>query len=154
MSEKVNITCNIKNLSGNILTVYDSNLDAGKFQTNPIQVEDETIGEFKASGRKGSANGTHGYVTYQAFDGTLFTINFYIRWGTKANSISSSVTTDNGIGNPSHFNFYRTASDYVTKETDGDPGESPVVVYYYLAKRDDLLKTKKEKNGREHKHNL
>ncbi|HSQ97743.1 MAG TPA: aegerolysin family protein [Rickettsiales bacterium] len=135
MAENINITCNIKNGTGNKLTVFGSDLSWGKFQTNPSEISKDSNGNFKASGRKDSASGTEGYVTYQAFDGTLFKINFDIKWGAEANSISWSVTTDAGKGNPSHFDFYRTKSDYETPETSGDPGSSPVTVYFLIAQK-------------------
>ncbi|HSQ97742.1 MAG TPA: hypothetical protein VLL98_03420 [Rickettsiales bacterium] len=134
MTEHASITCNIKNESGNKLTVFYEDLGQGKFEISPTEIFDGEIGQFEASGRKGSATGTHGTVEYQAFDGTLFIIKFKINAGPKENSVSWTTTTDAGRGNPSHFDFYRTASNYITKNTSGDPGHRPATVYFYLGK--------------------
>ncbi|MEN7463175.1 aegerolysin family protein [Pantoea dispersa] len=130
MAENINITCNIKNETGNQLSVTDSNLSWGKWQSSPGQISADTVGSYKASGRKDSSSGTEGYVTYTAFDGTTFTFNFSINWGTEANSVSNSA----GGTNPTNFTFIRTQSDYATPETGGDPGSSPVTVYYVIQK--------------------
>ncbi|HSQ97745.1 MAG TPA: aegerolysin family protein [Rickettsiales bacterium] len=137
MAENINITCNIKNETGKNLTVHSTHLKWGKFQIAPSEIQAEEticIGQFKASGRSGSASGTEGYVTYRASDGTLFKIIFDICWGTKANSISYETLKDGLEGNPSDYDFYRTKSDYSTKETSGDPGSSPVTTYFYISK--------------------
>ncbi len=130
MAENINITCNIKNDTGNQISVNDSSLSWGKWQTTPSQISVGTTGYYKASGRKDSASGTEGTVVYLAFDGTTFTFNFAINWGTTANSVSNST----GGTNPTNFTFIRTQSDYVTPETGSDPGSSPVTVYYLIKK--------------------
>lgn len=130
MAENINITCNVKNETGNQLSVTDKDLSWGKWQNSPSQISSDTVGSWKASGRKDSPSGTEGYVTYTAFDGTTFTINFEINWGPTANSVSNS----SGGTNPTNFTFVRTKSDYTTVETGGDPGSSPVTVYYLIKK--------------------
>jgi hypothetical protein len=132
MAENINITCNIKNETGNQLTVNDSGLSWGKWQNTPQSIDNNSSNYFKASGRKDSASGTTGYVTFEAFDGTLFTVNFDIKWGSEANSISNKTTGKN----PTNFEFYRTDSNYNKLDNpSGDPGSSPVTVYYLVKKR-------------------
>lgn len=135
MSENINITCNILNETGNHLTVAAKSLSWGKWQSVPVNLSKSNSGQkaFKAYGRKSSASGTTGTVTYEVFDGTQFKIDFDIKWGNEANEISSSMPT--GHGNPSNFIFMRTKSDYSTPETSGDPGSSPVTVYYLIKKK-------------------
>lgn len=135
MAENINITCNIMNKTGNDLSVADNSLSWGKWVNSPYALDSSDDGQFafKASGRKDSASGTTGTVTYEAFDGTQFKIDFDIKWGSEANEISSSTPT--GHGNPSNFTFKRTKSDYSTPETSGDPGSSPVTVYYLIEKK-------------------
>jgi len=137
MSEGANITYNIKNETGNTLTVYNSNLSWGKFQTNPTPIENDKSGDFKASGRAWTPSGTEGSVTYQAFDKTLFEVVFNINWGGNPNdnSISNNSKPDSGQGNPSNFTFVQTDKYYKPlSKPSGNPGSSPVTVYYLIKK--------------------
>lgn len=130
MAEDIKITCHVKNETGNQLTISDQDLSWGKWKDSPDQIDMGKEGSWKACGRQGSASGTEGYVTYIAYDKTTFTIDFSINWGGKANSISNKTEGEN----PTHFTFIRTKKDFKTRETSGDPGGSPVEVYYLIQK--------------------
>ncbi|MGB3209601.1 MAG: SpvB/TcaC N-terminal domain-containing protein [Desulforhopalus sp.] len=67
-----------------------------------------------------------------AQDGVKGGINFDINWGTRANSVSN---TSSG-STPSNFTFIRTDSRYSKPINKGNPGSSPVTVYYLVKKRD------------------
>ena len=134
MAENISISCHIKNETGNDLTVAASKRSWGKFVVTPHTLSNSTQGEaFKACGRSHWPSGTTGYVIYEAADGTQFKIDFDISWGSKANSVSHSMPS--GHGNPANYVFNRTDSHYDKEINKGDPGSSPVTVYYLMQRK-------------------
>lgn len=133
MSENQNVTCYIKNTSGQPLTFASQNLEWGKFRTSPpSQIEDGQIGSFKASGAKATAAGTEGTVTYRAAVDAIFSISFNIPYS----GSNEGTFTCTGANCSTDFIFTQTDHTY-----SGDPvqfpttGSSPTV-YYLITKRD------------------
>ena len=77
MAEDRNVTGKITTPVSLMLNTF--NLPWGKWQTNPstqVAAGSQGVTVFYAMGRKGSATGTEGTVTYAAPDGTLFALYF------------------------------------------------------------------------------
>jgi|GEM_PF-5962998 len=118
------IICYIKNDTGNVITCVDETLRRkGRWAQSPQSPIDDgsDVKAFYANSAGSAITGFSGEVVYEAYDGTLFCIEFknyienrnsYIRWNIKKNNA--------GQGNPMHFTFkaYTDASHMYEKTDD------------------------------------
>jgi len=138
MADKINITCKIKNLTGNRLTVESQSLDQGDWQNNPMAIDSKKVGSFSAGGKEWFADGTQGQVTYQTYDGTLFVLSFNIPWGASPGDLSTVIKNDGGGGaNTVDFIFERTDDTYNKPDPSPYPGGDSVTAYFLI----QVLKT-------------
>ena len=80
-----------------------SSLAWGKWNSNPIDTipsNTDGVTAFIAQGRDGSATGTEGTVTYQAGDGTIFTMYFDDPY-----SAANTVTISASGGSPLQYSY-------------------------------------------------
>lgn len=105
MGEGDKCKCYIKYVGAQPLNLTDQSLEHGKFTKNPLsQIDSGTdTGGYKelfyATGRDGAAYGATGSVTYQATDGTSFTINFDSPYGSSDPRSKNYITADGGTSN-------------------------------------------------------
>jgi Aegerolysin len=137
MSENMQCHMNVQNATGGTLNLTNSNLDWGKWADNPpTQIGNGSAATFEAQGRKGSATGTQGQVTYTFPDNqTSFTINFDIPYS----GANSGSLTMNGPG-MSNYSAQETDSTY--KNVVSFPsGGSSVTTYFAIGSVSGALKS-------------